>query len=413
MHLHTEVAVVGAGVVGLVAGFRLAVEGHDVLSIDAGILPLPTSAGNAGTIAPYGCVPVGSPGVLRALPQLLIRRDSPFAMRWPALPSLSPWLFRFLRESMPRRAHANAAALAGLLRESLTGWQELATVTGAADLLRQSGCLYVFPDHSAFAASEWDRAQRDAGGVRQFVVSSAEIKALEPRLSDGAGPGVFFPDAAHIVDPAEMLSRLRASALARGMRTHACRIDQLRLTPGGVRLTGAGTTIDADRVVISAGAWSRSLSRQAGDRIPLETERGYHVEYGMDTAPLSRPVCAVRYGVYLTPMEGRLRAAGTVELGGLRRGPTPRRLALVDRAAHSLLEGLPAPRSEWIGFRPSLPDSLPVIGRARHSDRIVYAFGHGHLGLTLAAVTARHVADLLAGREERQPPAACSPQRFG
>lgn len=413
MHHQAEIAVVGAGIIGLATAFRLAEQGHDVLSIDAHVHEVSASAGNAGAIAPYNCVPIASPATLRGLPHLLAHADSPLAMRWAALPDLTPWLIRFVRQSLPRRAGANAAALALLLRDSLPAWHELAGAADAADLLRANGCLYVFSDQPAFAATEWDQARREAAGVRQVVLGPRETLAMEPGLMNLRGPGIFFPDAAHIVDPPEMLSRLRAAARARGMRALRSRIASLQPHRDRVTLKAPGISVDAGRVVIAAGAWSRPLARQAGDHIPLDTERGYHVEYAMQQPPVSRPVCIARFGVYVTPMAGRLRAAGTVELGGLQRPADPRRHALVDRAARTLLADLPPPTSKWMGFRPSLPDSLPVLGRARNSDRIVYAFGHGHLGLTLAALTARKVVGLLRGSDHTESMQAYSPQRFG
>jgi len=413
MHQEAEIAVIGGGIVGLATAFRLVEEGHDVLSINADLHPVSASAGNAGAIAPFNCVPVGSPAILRSLPHLLTHADSPLAMRWAALPALTPWLIRFVRQSLPHRARANAAALASLLHDSLAAWQELAEAAGAADLLRVNGCLYVFPDQSALAATAWDQTQRRAGGVREAVIGPKEVMALEPALINVRGPGVFFPNAAHVVDPLEMLSRVRMAARARGMRSLTARIESLQLGRDKIELNAPGISVAANRVVIAAGAWSRRLARQAGDDIPLDTERGYHVEYRMQKLPLSRPVCAPGFGVYVTPMEGRLRAAGTVELGGLYRHANPGRHALVDRAARTLLADLPAPGSKWLGFRPSLPDSLPVLGRARNSERVVYAFGHGHLGLTLAALTARKVAGLLHGHGNAEPMMSCSPRRFG
>lgn len=407
-----EVAVVGAGIVGLATALRLAAEGRDVLLIDAETRPLPASAGNAGTIAAYNNAPVGSPGVLRSLPHLLTHADSPFTMRWAGLPALAPWLLRFLRECLPARARANAAALASLLHDSLEAWHEFADATGAVDLLRRNGALYVFPSEAAFAGAAWPREQRAIAGIRQLIVSPREITALEPVLQAPTGPGIFFPDATHVIDPSELLRRLRLAAEVAGVQLVSGRVDRLDRTSTSLRLTGTGLAVEASRVVIAAGAWSRTLARQAGDRVPLDTERGYHVEYAMATPPFSRPVCPIQFGVYVTPMAGRLRAAGTVELGGLARPLDPRRPALLDRAARSLLPDLPQPTSHWMGYRPSLPDSLPVIGRASGEPRVIYAFGHGHLGLTLAAVTARHVADLLNDCEPAAALAAFSPRRF-
>src|SRR5207302_591244 len=170
---------------------------------------------------------------------------------------------------------------------------------------------------------------------------------------------------------------------------------------------GAGT------VVIAAGAWSRPLALQAGDAVPLDTERGYHLEFAMAAPPLSRPVCPVELGFYLTPMKGRLRVAGMVELGGLRSPANPRRLALLQRGARQLFHNLGQPSSSWLGFRPSLPDSMPVIGRARAARNVIYAFGHDHFGLTLAAVTGRLVAELMIGRANSDRLAPFAAGRFG
>jgi D-amino-acid dehydrogenase len=407
-----EVAVVGAGIIGLATAWRLAAARHEVMVIDGETGALPASAGNAGTIAAYNNAPVGSPGVLRNLPHLLAHPDSPLTMRWAGLPALAPWLLRFIRECLPARAKSNAAALGSLLHGSLEAWHELADATGTTDLLRRNGALYVFPSEAAFAGAAWPRDQRTAAGIRQEIVSPKDIVALEPALRSAPGPGIFFPDATHVIEPAELLQRLRLGAVSAGVRLATGRIDRLARESNAIRLTGQGLTVEADRVVIAAGAWSRALARQAGDAIPLDTERGYHVEYELPAPPFSRPVCPIQFGVYLTPMTGRLRAAGTVELGGLTRPADPRRPALLDRAARSLLPDLPPPTSHWMGFRPSLPDSLPVIGRASGEPRVVYAFGHGHLGLTLAAITARHVADLLGERAVAAELAAFSPRRF-
>ncbi len=173
---------------------------------------------------------------------------------------------------------------------------------------------------------------------------------MEPALQNVPRPGVFFPDAAHIVDPPEMLSRLRTAAGARGMRSLTARIQSLQPYRDKIKLNAPGVSVDTNRVIIAAGAWSRPLARQAGDHIPLDTERGYHVEYGIQKLPLSRPACAAEFGVYLTPMANRLRAAGTVELGGLHRHADPRRHVLLDLAARTLLVDLPALHPNGWGF---------------------------------------------------------------
>ncbi len=394
----TEIAIVGAGVVGLATALRLVAEGREVLLIDPNEPGSGASFGNAGTIAEYACMPVGNPAVLRALPKLLLDPDSPFALRWTALFQLAPWLLRFVRQSLPAATRANALALAGLLAEALPAWEEMVKEAGMADLLRRNGCLYLYRRENDFAAATGGRALRTELGVHQQVLTPKEVAALEPGLPPTEARGLYFPDSMNVTDPKTLMRRLLDAATARGVSVVQAKIIGLRADAGGVQLSGSGFRIKASTVVIAAGAQSRALAAQAGDRIPLETERGYHLEFPTGAPLLNRPVCPVDLGFYMTPMAGRLRVAGTVELGGLAAPPNPRRLALLDRGVRQFFPALAKPSSEWLGFRPSLPDSRPVIGPSRASPKVIHAFGHGHLGLTLAPITARLVADLIAGR---------------
>jgi glycine/D-amino acid oxidase-like deaminating enzyme len=408
-----EVAVIGAGVVGLAAALRLAGAGREVILIDRNEPGSGASFGNAGTLADYACVPVGNPGVLRNLPRLLFDHDSPFALRWAALPALTPWLVRFLRQSMPRRARANALALAGLLNQALPAWQELAAEAEVSALLCRKGCLYLFRGANQFNGRAWDQKLRAELGIRQQVLTPAELAELEPALPTIEGRAVLFPDAIHVIDPAALIKGLQRKAQRQGVIFRRAEVTRLEVqTDGRIRLSGADMSVTAGTAVIAAGAWSRPLARQVGDAVPLETERGYHLEFAMAAPPLSRPVCLVELGIYLTPMVGRLRVAGTVELGGLRAPANRRRLTLLHRGARQLFPNLGEPSSDWLGFRPSLPDSLPVIGRARAARNVIYAFGHGHLGLTLAAVTGRLVAGLLDGRTNSDRLAPFTAGRF-
>lgn len=408
-----EIAVVGAGVIGLATALRLAVEGREVQLIDPNEPGSGASFGNAGTLAEYACVPVGTPAVLRALPKLLLDPDSPFSMRWLALFQLAPWLARFARQSLPVATRANAAALAGLLADALPAWEELATEANAADLLRRNGCLYIYRRKTDFIASAPGRALRAAFGVNQQILKPGEVVALEPGLPPVEGGGLYFPDSMNLTDPSLVMRRLFDAATARGVTMRRAKVAGLQADSKGVRLSGPDLGIVSKKAVIAAGAFSRPLAAQAGDRIPLETERGYHLEFAGETPLLQRPVCPVDLGFYMTPMAGRLRVAGTVELGGLAAPPSSHRLALLGRGVRRFFPTLTNPSAEWLGFRPSLPDSRPVIGPSRGSPAVIYAFGHGHLGLTLAPVTARMIADLIAGRGDSGRLAPFAADRFG
>jgi glycine/D-amino acid oxidase-like deaminating enzyme len=408
-----EIAIVGAGVVGLATALRLAAEGHEVLLIDPNEPGSGASFGNAGTIAEYACMPVGNPAVLRALPKLLLDPDSPFSLRWPALLQLAPWLVSFVRQSLPAATRANALALARLLADALPAWEEMVAEAGLEDLLRRNGCLYLYRRESDFAAGAGGRAMRAGFGVHQEILTPDEVAALEPGLLASGTRGLYFPDSTNVTDPKTLMQRLLGAATARGVSVRQGTITGLQVETGAVRLSGPGFGIKAGTVVIAAGARSRALAAQAGDNVPLETERGYHLEFRTDAPLLTRPVCPVDLGFYMTPMAGRLRVAGTVELGGLAAPPNPRRLALLDRGVRQFFPKLGSPSSEWLGFRPSLPDSRPVIGPSPGSPRVIHAFGHGHLGLTLAPITARLVAELIGGRGDPARLAPFAADRFG
>ena len=395
--IKTDIAIVGAGIIGLAAAFRLAAAGRDVVIVDPNDPGSGASHGNAGAIAPYGCAPIGNPDVLRNLPGLLLGSESPFALRPAALPALLPWLLRFLWQSTPERARRNGLALRSLLMEAAQAWHDLAVQAEVSDLIRNQGCLYVYRDKAPVKNGDWAARLRDELGVRQEWLTSDDVARLEPALPRAAG-GLFFPEASHFVDPPMLTRRLAAAAQAHGasfQRAHVERIEPK--VSGSFQLSCSDLEIEARKVVLAAGAWSRTLAQQVGDEVPLDTERGYHLEYAMKVCPITRPVSPIDLGFYITPMAGRLRVAGTVELGGLSAPLNPRRTALLERGVRKLFPDLGAPTAQWLGFRPSLPDSLPVIGPSRRHPGLIHAFGHGHLGMTLAAVTSLIVSGLVDG----------------
>lgn len=401
----TDIAIIGAGVIGLTVALELAGSGREVVLVDPGEPGMGASYGNAGTIAGYATSPVGTPAVLRSLPSLLLSRTSPLAIRHRALPSLAPWLARFLRQSLPAAARRNAGVLASLLHDAGERWDALALKVSGAGILQRRGCLYLYETPSAFAGAEAEMAPRRALGVTVEMIGADRLAELEPGLPPGMGGAAFFPDATFLDDPGRMMGLIATAALSQARLIRAS-ADRLTRGPDGVVIEGPGLHLHARRVVIAAGAHSRDLARQAGDRVPLDTERGYHVEWDMAEPRLSRPTCPTARGFYFCPMAGRLRVAGTVELGGLHLPPSPHRLRKLVEGARDFFPDLGEPDREWMGFRPSLPDSLPVIGPSRGGDDVILAFGHGHLGVTLAPVTARIVASFI----DRQKPQAEFPR---
>ncbi len=410
-HISTEIAVIGAGVIGLAVAHRLLAEGRDVVLCDPNLPGSGASYGNAGTIADYAVMPVGTPDVLRNLPSLLLNKNSPLAIRRAALPSLMPWLMRFAVQSLPGATARNAGAIARLVADACPSWVALATQIGGEDILQRRGCLYMYETARAFKAARTDIAHKRSLGISVDLVGADGLARMEPGLPAAQGGAAFFPNAVFMSDPGAMVQHL-----ARDVRKTAgfvqARAETLTRRYDGMVVEGPGLRLHARKVVIAAGAHSRDLARQAGDAVPLETERGYHAEWDMAEPRLTRPVCPTSRGFYLCPMSGRLRVAGTVELGGLTAPPSPHRIAKLVEGARAIFPDLGEPDRTWMGFRPSMPDSVPVIGPSRAGSDVIHAYGHGHIGLTLAPITARIVADIVAGREPELDLTAYRPGRF-
>ncbi len=411
----TDIAVIGAGVVGLTIALELVDQGHEVVLVDPGAPGMGASYGNAGTIAGYATSPVGTPDVLRALPSLLLSKTSPLAIRHRALPSLAPWLLRFLWQSLPAQARRNSHSLATLLSNAADLWDDLALRVQGAGILQRRGCLYLYETPQAFTAARSELDHRRALGVEVELIGPDRLAELEPNLPATLGGAAHFTGATFLDDPGRMMGLIAAQVLQKARHLQA-RAERLTRGPDGVVIEGGGKDgglhLHARRVVIAAGAQSRDLARQAGDRIPLDTERGYHVEWDMATPLLSRPACPTARGFYFCPMAGRLRVAGTVELGGLTLPPSPHRIARLVEGARAFFPDLGPPDRDWMGFRPSIPDSLPVIGPSTGGPDVIHAFGHGHIGVTLAPVTARIVGGLMSGKGPGLDIAAVSPGRF-
>lgn len=410
-HLTTEIAVIGAGVVGLAIAEALIAEGRDVTLIDPAAPGMGASYGNAGTIADYAVMPVGSPDVLKNLPSLLFDKSSPLAIRRAAVPALMPWLARFALQSLPGPTKRNAAAIAALVADACPSWEALADRIGGAEILQRRGCLYIYESKAAFRAAEADMAFRRGLGITVDLISPETLAEMEPGLPSVEGGAAFFPKAVFLNDPGAMVGSLATAVQAKADYIQA-EARQLTRQFDGVIVEGPGLRLHARKVILAAGAHSRALAAQAGDKVPLDTERGYHVEWDMPTPRLTRPSCPTARGFYLCPMAGRLRVAGTVELGGLTAPPSPHRIAKLVEGARAIFPDLGAPDREWMGFRPSMPDSRPVIGPSRGGADVIHAYGHGHIGLTLAPITARLVAAVVAGRAPELDLTPYLPHRF-
>ncbi|WP_312225559.1 NAD(P)/FAD-dependent oxidoreductase [Stutzerimonas nitrititolerans] len=395
-----EIVVIGGGAVGVACALWLRRDGHQVVILEPEDIAGQCSYGNASTLAEYACTPIANPSIWANLPGLLFSQDSPFVVRWSRLPQLLPWLLRFMGQCTASRAKTNAERLARLLRQTYSGFEPLlAAAPEARALIRNNGCLYAYTTAQGLRGAQADIALRRTLGVEQEVLDAAGIEALEPAMAGKSVGGVLFPRSCHLRDTQGFLQALAAPMVADGSLRRG-RALRLRSASDGVHIDCEdGSTLSADRVVLAAGAWSAQLAATLGERIPLDTERGYHVEFELGRELLTRPTCPVENAFYMTPLaNGRLRAAGTVELATLRDPLNPARIRYIEERVRKVLN-IDAPVSHrWIGMRPTLPDCVPVIGPSARDPRVIHAFGHQHLGITLAGATGEIVAACVRGQ---------------
>ena len=410
-----RVVIIGAGIVGLSTAHALLDRGHEVVLIEPGGKQGRPTDGNAGWIAHTDVMPLASPKAWRNLPGWLMDPLGPLTIRPGYLPQLTPWLVRFILASSPARIKASIGAIRAINAEALPSWKNLLSSLGLSGHLRENGILSVWKHKGAFLRSQDIIERQRSFGIEAEALRPEDLTDLEPALRN-VEAAVLYPDACHVSDPAVLAADLLRLALERGaipVTAHASRIE---VRDGAVHVSTdqGGSDIVADQVVIAAGIWSRALAAQLGDRIPLDTERGYNATYPKGTFGIGRPIMFEGEGFVTTPLDTGDRVGGAVEFAGLEAAPNHSRTdAMVQRLTRFLphLQSEPAAK-RWMGFRPSIPDSLPVIGPAGKDRRVIYAFGHGHYGLTQAAVTGQIVAGMIEGRPGPVDATSFSAQRF-
>ncbi len=409
-----KVAIVGAGIVGVSAALWLVRDGHEVVLIDRAGPGEGTSYGNGGVLASCAVVPVTVPGLLAKAPSMLFDPNQPLFLRWSYLPRLLPWLLRYLRNANAADTRRIAAALAPVIGDSLNDHLALARGTRAEKWLVPSDYLYVYDSRAKFEADAFGWGLRRDHGFAWDELDRAAFRAYDPIFADHLGFAVRLRGHGRIADPGQYVKDLAAEAEALGARILQADVEDFARDGG--RVTGVragGRTIPCDAAVVATGAWSRPLARKLGLKVPLETERGYHIEFLEPSVMPKAPVMIAGAKFVLTPMEGRLRAAGVVEFGGLDAGPSRAPFDLLRRNVTAALPGLTwKDAREWMGHRPAPADSIPVIGEVPGLGGAFTGFGHHHVGLTGGPKTGRILAQLVAGRKPNVDLTPYSPARF-
>ena len=403
-----HVVIVGAGAIGAASAVEALAEGHRVTLVDPSAPGSQDAAsyGNAGWLSSHSIIPPAEPGIWKKVPRYLLDPLGPLAIRWSHLGALTPWLLRYLAAGWTyERVRTVALALRTLLEDAPQLHHSLAHRVGVAHLIEQRGVLHIFTSRAAFEAdaAAW-RIRREAG-IDWTELDEAELRRREPSLDPRYRFAVCVEEAGSCRNPGGYVAALAAHARAQGAQWVSDRVVGLRLQDGRLRavVLQDGRELPCDAAVIAAGVRSKALAAQAGDRLPLAAERGYHVMLDLPDAGPRTPLMAADCKVVVNRMETGLRVAGQVEFAAIDAAPNWRRAEILRDHLLSIFPDLPRslPSADvhfWLGCRPSMPDGLPCIGPASATADVVYAFGHGHVGLAASARTARLVAQILSAR---------------
>ena len=406
-----HIAVVGAGIVGICTAYFLSKSGFKVTLIDKNDPGTMTSYGHACTFADYACVPVNSPDLFKEIPTMLLKSDGPLAVDFLHVFKNFSWAYKFLQNCTANKVEYISNSLGNLLNNASTSYDEIFNDVDVSKYIKNEEALYLYQNENEFLKAKISNTVRENNGVKIKILSKKEILDMEPNLASVFYNGQLFMGSRHTTNPQEISNKIFESFINYGGNFYKKSVKNISPNEVGVGLSYDETTDNFDKVVVCTGAWSKILTKNYGDDFPLDTERGYHVLFNNNDL-IKRPIGWSQSGFYLVQLEEGLRAAGTVEIAGLHKPENKKRTKMIEIQARKLLPQLNEVKSTWLGFRPTLPDSLPVIGQSEKSKNIIYGFGHQHIGWTLGAVTGKIINSLCNDRVPNINIEPFKPNRF-
>ena len=411
-----SVGIIGSGIQGVCVGLQLIKKGipvtifdrHDPLSSEFKA----ASYGNAGHFSPYAVLQFNRPDVLYDVPKMLLSSYGPLALKWNYIPKMIPWFLNYLKNCNKKSALYTAKYMHQTLNLSNDAYEEIFKEIDISNLVEKKGIIYIWTNKN-LKSRNFEIKVRDDLGIKQKLLTQKEILELEPNLNPVFDAGVIYESAMHAKDPHGILKEIFKLFIKKGGKFIQENIKRLKQISEHETIIESETEkYKFEKSVIASGAFSKNLTDQLGEKIPLDTERGYHVHFKNMDNLISRPVIFLDRGFGMTPMNQGLRAVGTVELGGLKNAPSKKRIDYVIKCAKELLPQLQNHEDEWLGFRPTLPDFLPVLGPSLKNKNIIYAFGHHHLGWTLGAITGKIISGIVAGEKTNLDLSPYSSKRF-
>ena len=393
-----RVGIVGAGIQGVCNALFLQKKGFQVTLFDRDEPGNSASYGNAGHFSPYASIPINRPDVLTDVPAMLLSSRGPLALKWRYVPKMIPWFLKFISNCRKDRMLYTAKYMHQILDISLPAFDELFEDVDISGLVENKGILYFWNDQN-LKSRDFEIKTREELGVKQQLVTPKEIHDLEPNIKPVYHGGVYYDYARHARNPKKILIKLFENFVQKGGNFLKLNIKDLNFDEKKPVIRSDTQRFVFDKLVIACGAFSKTLTDKLHEDIPLDTERGYHIHFKNFDHLIKRPIIYLNRGFGMTPMEQGLRVVGTVEFGGLKNPLSKSRIKNLIENAKELLDGLPDHEDEWLGFRPTLPDFLPVIGPSKNYDNVFYSFGHHHLGWTLGAISGKIISKMISNEK--------------
>ena len=393
-----KIGIIGAGIQGVCCALFLQKKGFEVFLFDRDEPGNAASYGNAGHFSPYASVPLNRPDVLTDVPAMLLSSRGPLALKWNYVPKMMPWFLKFIKNCSKEKMMHTAKYMHQLLDLALPAYDELFQEIDLENLVENKGIMYIWEKQN-IKSRELEIKIRNELGVKQKLLNPKEIHDLEPNIKPFYHGGVFYDYARHATNPKKILIKLFENFIKKGGTFLKHNVQNLNFEIDKPIIKINEKKIIFDKIVIACGAFSKKLTETLDEKIPLDTERGYHIHFKNYSHLLSRPVVWANRGFGITPMDQGLRVVGTVEFGGLKNAITKSRIDNLIMNAKDMLDGLPEHQDEWLGFRPTLPDFLPVIGPSKNYQNIFYSFGHHHLGWTLGAISGKIISKMVSGEK--------------
>jgi glycine/D-amino acid oxidase-like deaminating enzyme len=396
MRNNLKIGIVGAGIQGISNALFLQKKGFEVTIFDRDEPGSPAASyGNAGHFSPYASVPINRPDVLADVPAMLLSTTGPLALKWNYVPKMIPWFLQFIRNCTTKKMMHTAKNMHQILDLALPAYDELFEEIELGGLVEKKGILYIWNDQS-LKSRELEINVRNELGVDQQVVTPKEIHDLEPNIKPIYHGGVYYQHGRHARNPKKILLKLYELFLKKGGKFLKMNIKDINFNDEKPVIKAETQSFLFDKIIIACGSFSKRLTDNLDEKIPLDTERGYHVHFKDCDHLLSRPVIFQNRGFGITPMEQGLRVVGTVEFGGLHNPLSKPRVKNLINNAKYMMGDLPEHEDEWLGFRPTLPDYLPVIGPSKKYKNVFYCFGHHHLGWTLGPISGKIISSMIA-----------------